>query len=70
MEKKISLEKDNIWKQYIVKIASFCTGMEVVYKINGGGTMVVGIHLGNLKFEIAFLQYPILKISIPDGLKF
>ena len=69
MEKKISLEKDNIWKQYVVKDASFCTGMEVVYKINGGGTMVVGIYLGNY-FEIAFLQYPIPKISIPDGLKF
>lgn len=69
MEKKISLEKDNIWKQYIAQIASFCTGKEVVYKINGGRTMVVGIHLGNY-FEIAFLQYPIPKISIPDGLKF
>lgn len=69
MEKKISLEKDNIWKQYIVQIASFCTGKEVVYKINGGRTMVVAIHLGNY-FEIEFLHYPIHKISIPDGLKF
>lgn len=69
MEKENKLRKDNMETIYSPNCIILHWEKEVVYKINGGRTMVVAIHLGNY-FEIEFLHYPIHKISIPDGLKF